>query len=361
MKLTVMLFMAAAYASPGSTAWIEEVAPIITAEERSAYLTLTDDRARENFVQEFWGSKQISAEDYYRRIAHVDANFGSGKLLSGCRRHGAGDYALYSPSLDTIRALLNPQSSTRGMFPVNDVVTEADIRTRLNLSPVEEEIIEVARGIKGVGNDEILALAVSPATIRGETRTKVSSRLVLPSERPQMLSFESPSENGTAVIDLVFDTKVRKSIELKLATATGVLLEDTQTSLGFTERDAVLPCGYVSQEIPTAGLLPGFYTLEASANGVTRSARLDLGRSGDLPLLISYNANLSPDQESSAIGRQWLVRGNLREARKNFERALSIQPSDRNKINLAHDGSRGRSRFAARSPARNIAPAAGSV
>jgi tetratricopeptide (TPR) repeat protein len=82
-------------------------------------------------------------------------------------------------------------------------------------------------------------------------------------------------------------------------------------------------------------LLPGAYTLEASAGGVTRSTRLELGRSEDSQLLISYNANLSADQEWSAIGRQWLVRGNLREARKNFERAQSIQPSDRNRINLA--------------------------
>jgi hypothetical protein len=250
-----------------------------------------------------------------------------------------------------------------------------------------------------------------------------------------MLCFQSRSEGGTTVVDLLFETKVKNSVELKLATADGIQLEDAQTNLGFTEtrkveyqhrlfllpgvytvqliadgaatpypldvkasegpgelligsaetaanstpfrfglvsvrpsskgrfalmqlanlekvawkllrgmevvrnfttsRDEVMPGGYVSQEIPAAGLLPGAYTLEASAGGVTRSTRLELGRSEDSPLLISYNANLSADQEWSAIGRQWLVRGNLREARKNFERAQSIQPSDRNRINLA--------------------------
>ena len=477
--------------SCASGAWLDEVAPIVTSQERSAYLALTDGRARESFARQFWLGKQIGPEEYYQRVVYIDANFGSGKLLSGnntdrgrmylalgapnkvtrlvssriffpieiwyydsaptlginyqlqfvfFERRGVGDYKLYSPTLDTIRALLNPQASTRGMFPVNDVITEADIRTRLSPPPAEEEVIEaaigVARGITGVGNDEILGLAMSPASaIRGEIRTKVSSRLVLVTDRPRMLSFQSRSEAGASVVDLLFETKVKTSIELKLATVAGIQLEDTQTNLGFTEsrkveyqhrlfllpgvytvqliadgaatpyplevkpfegpgeiligsvdtaanstpfrfglvsfrpsskgrfalvqlanpqkvtwkllrgmevvrnfttsRDEAMPGGYISQEIPTAGLLPGAYTLETSVGGVTRSARLELRPAADSPLLISYNANLSPDQEWSAIGRQWLVRGSLREARKNFEHAESIQPSDRNKINLA--------------------------
>jgi GWxTD domain-containing protein len=201
-KHVTALLLAAACASAAPCGWLEEVAPIITAEERSAYLALTDERARENFVHQFWLGKQISAEDYYRRVAYIDANFGSGKLLSGYhtdrgrmyltlgaankvsrivssrdffpieiwyydgapglgihyqlnflffQRHAAGDYVLYSPSLDTIRALLNPQASTRGMFPVNDVVTEADIRTRLKVPPAEEEVIGDRRGPRNHG------------------------------------------------------------------------------------------------------------------------------------------------------------------------------------------------------------------
>jgi hypothetical protein len=250
-----------------------------------------------------------------------------------------------------------------------------------------------------------------------------------------MLTFELRPEAGATAVDLLFETKVKTSIELKLATAAGIQLEDTQTHLGFPEirkveyqhrlfllpgvytvqliadgvatpyplhvkstegpgelligsqetaakrspfqfglvsfrpsakgrfallqlaspdkvawkllrgmevvknfstaPDLVMPGGYVSVEIPAAGLPPGVYTLEASANAVTRSAKFEIGKSDDPPLMISYNANLSADQEWTAIGRQWLARGDLRGARKNFERAQSIQPSDRNVINLA--------------------------
>ncbi len=146
------------------------------------------------------------------------------------QRNGAGDYKLYSPTLDTIRALLNPRASTRGMFPVNDIITESDIRGKLNPPPAEEEVIEAALG---------------------------------------------------------------------------------------------------------ATFLPGVYALEATAGGVTRSAKVEVGSGAEHPLVISYNANLAPDREWSAIGRQWLVRGNMAEARKCFERAQSIRPSDQNAIDLA--------------------------
>jgi GWxTD domain-containing protein len=491
MKPVAALLLATACASVAAGAWLEEVAPILTAQERSAYLALADGQARENFVRQFWLGKQIGPEEYYRRVAYIDTNFGSGKLLSGnntdrgrmylglgapnkvtrlvssriffpieiwyydsapalginyqlqfvfFERHGVGDFKLYSPTLDTIRALLNPQSSTRGMFPVNDVITEADIRTRLSPPPAEEEVIEaalgVARGITGVGNDEILGLAMSPASaIRGEIRTKVSSRLVLASDRPKMLSFQSRQEGGTTVVDLLFETKVKTSIELKLATASGIQLEDTLTNLGFAEsrkveyqhrlfllpgaytvqlvadgvpapyplevkspdgpgelligdtetasgstpfrfglvsfrpsskghfallqlsrpekvewkllrgmevvwrgatpRDAALPGGIVTQDIGSPGLRPGVYVLEASAGSFARSAKVELGPAQERPLVISYNANLSSGQEWSAIGRQWLIRGRMAEARKCFERAQSIRPSDQNVINLA--------------------------
>src|SRR5260221_3082285 len=46
-------------AAPWRSRWLDQVAPFITAGERSAYLVLTDDRARENCIRQFWSSKQL--------------------------------------------------------------------------------------------------------------------------------------------------------------------------------------------------------------------------------------------------------------------------------------------------------------
>src|SRR5260370_14692432 len=158
------------------------------------------------------------------------------------------------------------------MFPVNDLITEADIRTRLSPPPAEEEVLEaaigVARGITGAGNDQILGLAMSPASaIRGEVRTKVSSRLIL--DRPKMFSFQSRTQDGVSVVDLFFDSKVKSSIELKLATAAGIPLEDTQTHLGFTESRKV-------EYRHRLFLLPGIYTVQLVADGIPTPYPLDV-------------------------------------------------------------------------------------
>jgi len=58
--------------------------------------------------------------------------------------------------------LLNPQSGNRGIFGVNDVITPGDIRTKLTVSPVEEEVIEaatgIARGITRKRNEELMVM-----------------------------------------------------------------------------------------------------------------------------------------------------------------------------------------------------------
>src|SRR5260370_23972841 len=159
------------------------------------------------------------------------------------------------------------------MFPVNDLITETNIRTRLSPPPAEEELIEaavgVSRGITGSGNDEILGLAMSPASaIRGEVRTKVSSRLIF-ADRPKMFSFESRTQDGFIVVDLFFDSKVKNSIELKLATAAGIPLEDTQTNLAFTESRKV-------EYRHRLFLLPGIYTVQLVADGIPTPYPLDV-------------------------------------------------------------------------------------
>lgn len=153
------------------------------------------------------------------------------------QRNGTGDYHLYSPNLNSLRDLLNPQSSTRGMFPVNDIVKESDIRTRLTLSPAESEVIDaavaVARAIKGMGNDEVLALvAARPGALPRSLRAEVSSRML--TDRPPMKVFQTVSADGVPQVDLLFATAVSDRIALEVQEGEATLAR-YETSLHFGE------------------------------------------------------------------------------------------------------------------------------
>ncbi len=202
----LLLCGAALAAAPG---WLERVEPVITPAERKVYLSLpVNDRRK--FEEDFWAGKGISAQQYFARVEYIDATFGSNRPGSGAntdqgriylslgpparitrlpssrtfvpleiwyydavpgvlstelrliffRQNGVGFPQLYSPTTDTIRALLQPQAGTRSMFGPNDSVTESDIRKVLKVGPAEDEVITaavgVATGIKTAGNDEIL-------------------------------------------------------------------------------------------------------------------------------------------------------------------------------------------------------------
>ena len=65
--------------------WLEEeVTYIITDEERKAFLKLTEDKARDQFIEDFWavrnplrssGSNPYK-EEHYRRLEYANAHFG---------------------------------------------------------------------------------------------------------------------------------------------------------------------------------------------------------------------------------------------------------------------------------------------
>jgi hypothetical protein len=200
--------------------------------------------------------------------------------------NGTGEYRLYSPNLNSIRDLLNPQSSARGLFPVNDVVTEADIRTRLTLSPAESEVIDaavaVARGVKGMGNDEVLALvAARPGALPRALRTEVSSRML--TDRPPMTVFQTSSPDGTPRVDLLFTAAVsdRVAFEVQEGEATLAHYETTlkfgmSRQVRYEQRLELLPGEYrvfltldqrtypYTLSIPAGGAVSGLLTGFAS-------------------------------------------------------------------------------------------------
>jgi GWxTD domain-containing protein len=169
-----------AWGAPASDSWVRLVSPVITAEKKQRYSSLSGEQ-RAASEKDFWNTRSIASEEYFLRLAHADAVYGSGATLSGqntdrgrvhlalgapnrttrlassrtfvpieiwqyddpslrlsffARREG-GEPQLYSPSLRTIRALLLPGGANRGLFPVNDVSHEQDARNRLPLSPAE--------------------------------------------------------------------------------------------------------------------------------------------------------------------------------------------------------------------------------
>jgi GWxTD domain-containing protein len=168
-------------------------------DERTLYSSLTDEKAREVFRTGFWSSKSITESEYIARVEHIDNAFGSGQPGSGANTDAGRLYLalgpptsisklpssrifypteiwaydhvpgiqtssrvqflfygdrrkLYSPQINTIRALLIPNAGTRGLFPVNDIITETDVKERLNLSPAEMDVLEAAIG---VGRDSL--------------------------------------------------------------------------------------------------------------------------------------------------------------------------------------------------------------
>jgi len=51
--------------------------------------------------------------------------------------------------------------------------------------------------------------------------------------------------------------------------------------------------------------------------------------------VISYNANLSPAVRYAAVGHQWLLRGNMTEARRSLQTSLALATTDSARIELA--------------------------
>ncbi|MGC4054662.1 MAG: GWxTD domain-containing protein [Paludibaculum sp.] len=295
--------------------WLQRVEPIMNSAERKLYAGLQDDSARQAFRHSFWDNKAVSEEEYLQRIEWADAQFGGAQPGSGAntdqgrvylslgaptstsrlpssrvfvqceiwyynslprlglgtqarflfyRKEGAGPLQLYSPQLNSLRTLLIPNSGTRGLFPVNDIIRASDVPNSLNLPPAEAEVVDaassVARGITGSGNSDIVNMAAAPAwALRRDPRERIQSRLIL-SERPILDTFQTWTPDRLPVIDVHIKASVRARVGLSVQVA-GVPLDDWQTQLQF---DTSTPVAYVHRLF----LLPGDYTLIVDTDGV---------------------------------------------------------------------------------------------
>ena len=488
-SLLIAIIAASALQAADST-WLQSVSPIMTAQERKTYLSLKP-AERAHFEEEFWKDKPITAEEYFQRLQYIDSNFGSGKLGSGAntdqgrvylaigpptkvgrlpssrifvpleiwyydvvpaihlntelrliffQKNLTGFPKLYSPQMDTIRALFLPESATTKMFGPNDEITEADIRNNLAVSPAEEEVVtaavNVATGIRDVGNEEILGRVSSPSEILGikrpdNLRTDVKSRLIV--THPKLDILQTASPYGGSQVDLALNTPVLHELDIVVSQGP-ITIYQNQLRLKFeqtedvryTHRLDLLPGSYrivftidgaahpytldipdqaamgeiwradasdvygrqtpfefdgkqlnlkpdgklavvatahpgkvswtirkglqilwrsssdarelAIVELPSAGFPPSAYNLEAAAG--TESRTIDFvveeeKRAPPRPSVVSFNANLSPELRWASIGHQWLLHGNLEQARRSLEESLSRASTREGNIEMA--------------------------
>jgi len=482
---TLLCAALAGAATAGSSTWFDLVSPVMTNSEKKLYVSLPTE-ARAKFEEDFWSGKAVTGEEYFKRIQYVDSAFGSIKPASGAntdpgrvylalgppnrvtripssrifvpleiwyydavpgilntelrlifyQKSSMGLPKLYSPTGDTIRALLVPQSATRSMFGPNAQLSESDIRNTLKVPPTEDEVVSasvnVATGIKYTGNDEILGQITSPELIlRKPPQTKVSSRLI--TARPKLDILMTPSDFGGLQVDFLLATRAQRQVDIEvLQDAVTVYQNHLQLkfakaeSIEYTQRLDLLPGMYQvmftvdgktypyplqvkekvamseifrtdpattvdrrktpfefdgqqvhlnptgkfaaialarpdkvtwmlrrgaevfwrssspaqefsSIELPTTGLAPGVYQLEAVTGQDSRTAEFVIGkenRDGDAAL-ISYNANLAPGLRYAFVGHQWLLRGKLAEARKSLDASLAQGATPESEIELA--------------------------
>jgi GWxTD domain-containing protein len=333
-KLLPLLLLAATLHS-AEPAWLNRVAPIISPAEKKTYLGLSQEERRA-FEEKFWSNKNISAEEYFRRVQYIDATFGSGKTGSGAntdqgsvylalgpptkitqlpssrifvpleiwyydvvpgllntelrlifyRKNTIGFPKLYSPTLDTIRSLVLPEAATIEAFGPNDSLTESDIRNTLNVTPAEDEVItaavNVASGVKYDGNDEILGKITSPRLmLTTPPGTQVTSRLV--TAHPKLDVWESASEYGGSQIDLRLESAARRELDLEVL-AGEVSIYHNRIRLNFSEAQPVI---YTHR----LDLLPGSYRLLFTVDGQASPYPLEIKNGSEMGTI--FRADLS--------------------------------------------------------------------
>ena len=308
-----MVLVLTAVSHAATPSWLDLVAPIITPAEKKAYRDLNADE-RPKFEEAFWTGKAITAREYSDRIAYIDAKFGSTKLGSGAntdqgrvylalgppnkitripssrifqpaeiwyysiipgvintevslmffQKNGTGFPKLYSPTTDTIRALLISQASTVHMFGPNDGLDEETIRNSLKASPAEDEIISasvnVAKGVRYMGNDEILGKVSSPAYMLGlPSISEVRSRLI--AGHPKLDIFQAPSIYGGSQVDFGLEVTAQSKIEVEVTQGDATIYQN-RLNLKFSE---ATPIRYTHR----LDLLPGPYRVIFKVDGTS--------------------------------------------------------------------------------------------
>jgi tetratricopeptide (TPR) repeat protein len=110
-------------------------------------------------------------------------------------------------------------------------------------------------------------------------------------------------------------------------------------------------------ELPTGGIEPGSYKIEALLGDSSSSTTLILGKEESKPskaTVVSFNANLSPARRFAFVGHQWLLRSGLDEARRSLQASLAKDITDEARIELARTNALDGNLDAARDQVRGV-------
>ncbi len=311
LRFSLLLFASAALCHAAEPGWLDLASPIITPAEKKAYVSLKGED-REKFEETFWGTKNITAREYRDRFDYIDANFGSGKFGSGVNtdqgrvylslgppnkitripssrsfnpieiwyyseipgvlntevalmfylKNNVGLPKLYSPTRDTIRALLLPQAANVDLFGPNDDLTEQQIRQSIQAPPGEDEIVSasvnVASGVRYEENDTIIGRVASPQFMLATPITAlVKSRFIV--SRPKLDILETPSPFGGSQVDLGLEVTAQKTLDVEVL-ANEITVYQNHLSLKFPDP---APIRYTHR----LDLLPGTYRLIFDVDG----------------------------------------------------------------------------------------------
>lgn len=386
MRAVLLLLLTAVALSAQDSTWLAAVSPVISPAEKKTYLSLSPEQ-QQHFQENFWAEKAITPEEYYRRLQYVDSNYGSTKTASGAntdpgrvylslgppdrvtripssrifapleiwyyntvpaihldtelhlifyQKNSLGLLKLYSPTLDTVRTLLLPQSSTISMFGPNEDLTESAIRQNLNVGPAEDEVIAaavgVAHGIKHTGNDEILARITSPEfTLRKPQQADVNSRFFV--SRPPIHVIQANSPYVGRQVDFVLNATAAREVDMQVLLG-AVTVYQNQLHLKFEHPEAI-------QYIHRLDLLPGSYSVIFSFDGrsypyavniPTQPAMGEIVRVSDIadvsrpqkPLSLSDNGNVAIVALPAPGSVTWTFRKGLQVLQKSGSQGLEF-------------------------------------
>jgi GWxTD domain-containing protein len=352
LKTLLSFFLVVAALHSAAPAWLDRVAPIITSSEKRTYLSIPAAERRE-YEEQFWSNKSITSEEYFRRLAYIDSTFGSGREASGANtdqgriylsigaptkvsrfpasrifvpieiwyydvvpgvlnselrlifylKNDIGFPRLYSPTLDTIRALLLPEAASTEMFGPNDSLTENTIRQSLNVPPAEDEVVSaavsVATGVTSSENDKILGMIASPqAMLKQPLRTDVQSKLILPHSKLDVL--ESGSEYGGSQIDLRLEATVMHELDVEVLDS-DLPIYQSQLHLNFPKPERV-------EYAHRLDLLPGSYRVIFTLDGKPNAYPLKVAERAELGEIYRVDQVTTGDRRQTPFqfqGKQW--------------------------------------------------------
>jgi hypothetical protein len=109
--------------------------------------------------------------------------------------------------------------------------------------------------------------------------------------------------------------------------------------------------------LPSRGIEPGAYRIEALFGDNSTSAALVIGKEESKPseaTVVSFNANLSPAKRFAFVGHQWLLRGKLDEARQSLQASLTKGATAEALIEVARADALGGNLDAARDRVKSV-------